>query len=48
MKIKDLPLSKIDKNMYLSLQNKIEKLSPIRVNFDEVYEKKYLAKIGWL
>lgn len=48
LKIKNLPLSKVDKNMYLLIQNKIEKLSPIRVNFDEVYEKKYLTRIGWL
>ena len=46
LKIKDLPLSKIDKEKYLSIQNKIANLSDIRVDFDEKYEKKYLARIG--
>lgn len=48
LEIKDLPLSKINKETYLSIQDKIANLSDIRVDFDERYEKKYVARIGWL
>lgn len=48
--IKNLPLSKINKETYLFIQKRIEvemvKLSKIRLDLDEKYEKKYLARIG--
>lgn len=48
LKIRDLPLGKIDEKRYLSIQNKLAELSDTRVDFDEKYERKYLTKIGWL
>ena len=46
LKIKNLPLSRINKKTYLSLQDKIANLSDTRVDFDERYDKQYLARIG--
>jgi hypothetical protein len=44
--IKNLPLSRINKEMYLSIQKKISGLSNKRVNFDKKYENKYFKRFN--
>lgn len=47
-KISIKSLSRIDKGYYLKLQEEIGKLKPSKIEFDDIYDKKYLESVGLL